>query len=224
MHVLPPDFAGGPAGVSRRAFLGCCSALLAATSGCTTLSRDTRSAYALVTDPPLEEYQPVLDRLIESILPDRDVNFPVTPVQIRSRVLTLFPLDSDPRFLGMQKALVLFDQIDLFRHPLRPVLQEQVSLDASAGGLEVAQALARSHTHDDALYTAFAGQHSAMRFTSLPLDGRRAYLELWRASGYLIRRQFYASARSLVMIAAYSMDAVWPTIKYEGPLVQRPPS
>lgn len=174
-----------------------------------------------MTDPPLEQYRPVLDCLIESILPDRDVNFPVAPEQLRSRVLTLFPLDSDARFLGMQKALVLFNQLDLFRHPLRPVLQEHVSLDTSPGGLDATQTLARSHTRDAALYRAFAGQHPALRFTSLSLDGRRAYLDLWRASGYLIRRQFYASARSLVLIAAYSMDAVWPAINYDGPLVRR---
>lgn len=220
MHVLPPEI-GGPAALSRRAFLGCCSALLVASAGCSALSPRMKSAYALITDPPLAEYQPVLDALVESILPGPGVDFPVSTRQVRTRLLSLFPLESDPRFLGMQKALVLFDQTDLFAQPLTPNQQEEVSRDAAAQSPEAASTLARGHAHDVALYSAFAGGHSTPRFSSLVLDRRREYLDLWRASGYLVRRQFYASARSLVMISAYSMDAVWPVMHYGGPFVTR---
>jgi len=49
----------------------------------------------------------------------------------------------------------------------------------------------------------------------------RAYLDLWRRSGFLLKQQFYASARALVMISAYSMEVVWPAIGYDGPLLPR---
>jgi hypothetical protein len=218
MHVPAPDI-GGPAGVSRRAFIGCCSALLAASSGCAGVSPHTRTAYALLSDPPRERYQPVLDALIESILPGPDAGFPVTATQVGARLLALFPLERDARFVAMQKALVLFDDTDLFGQALGPTDREELSLDAERRGIESAAALARSHAQDAAAYSRFSDPPGPSRFTSLSLERRRAYLDLWRASGYLLRRQFHASARSLVMISAYSMDAVWPEIHYEGPLL-----
>ena len=218
MHVPLPDL-DGAAAVSRRAFLGCCSALLAAASGCATLAPRTRSAYALITDPALADYQPILDALIESVLPGPATGFPVAPREVRARLLHLFPLDTDPQFLGFQKAVMIFDQTDLFAQPLGPRQPEAIAVDASARHLDAASVGDHAHRQDVALYARFLRSGPARRFTSIPLDRRREYLDLWRASGYVLRRQFYASARSLVMITTYSMDAAWRALDYGGPLV-----
>jgi hypothetical protein len=219
MHIPPPELSGA-AEVSRRVFLTCCSALALASSGCARLAPQTRVGYTLIADPPLEQYRPILDGLIHSILPSERADFPVSMEHVRARLLTLFRLDDDPRFLTLQKALVLFDQTDLFARRLVPVQEEATALDADARGLDVQSVITRSHALDIDLYKRFVrGQTGAPRFALLPLDRQREYLELWRDSGYLIKRQFYASARSLVMISAYSMDVLWPAIRYGGPLL-----
>ena len=56
-------------------------------------------------------------------------------------------------------------------------------------------------------------------FSALRLVQQREYFDLWRQSGFLVKQQFYASARSLVMISAYSMEEVWTAIGYDGPLL-----
>lgn len=218
MRVLTPD-GGAAAPVSRRAFLGCCSALALAGAGCAGLSTRTRAAYTLASDPPATQFAPILDGLILALLPCERRDFPLTAGQVRARLLTLFALEEDPRFLDVQKALVLFDQTDLFARPLEPRWLELNALDAAARGLDADATLARSHALDVQAYSIFAGHADARPFTALPLAQQRAYLDLWRPSGYLIRRQFYASARALVMISAYSTDAVWRAIGYAGPLV-----
>lgn len=210
----------GASAISRRAFLACGSALALAYAGCARLTPKTRSAYALITDPPLDQYAPVLDGLIQSILPCEHPQFPVTADTIRSRLLTLFRLENDPRFLDLQRALVFFDQTDLFTHRLAPVESEGVALDAAARGLDLAATLDLCHAHDVRLYARFATE-SPSRFTRLSIERQREYLDLWRGSGYLTKRQFYASARSLVMISAYSMDSLWTAIGYPGPVIRR---
>ena len=56
---------------------------------------------------------------------------------------------------------------------------------------------------------------------SLALGQQREYVDLWRRSGFLVKQQFYASARSLVMISAYSMEEMWAAIGYDGPVLSR---
>jgi hypothetical protein len=59
------------------------------------------------------------------------------------------------------------------------------------------------------------------RFTQLDLDAQRAYLRAWSQSERPVQRQFYRSIKTLVVAAAYSMDAMWHVIGYEGPLLAR---
>ena len=65
-----------------------------------------------------------------------------------------------------------------------------------------------------------AGAH----FSDLPLSGRRRYLGLWQNSASVVKREFHSALRSLVMISAYSMDEMWASIGYKGPLVHREPA
>lgn len=220
MYTHPPD-PTGTASVSRRAFLACCSALALSAAGCAGVSTRTRAAYVLASDPPLAEYEPILDALVGAFLPCERPDFPVTARQVRARLLTLFSLERDPRFLDLQKAIVYFDQTDLFAEPLVPRDAELIVCGAAADSADAGAIVRGAHARDAAAYAALAITPDRARFVALPLDRQRAYLNLWRGSAYSLRRQFHASARSLVMISAYSTEAMWPVIGYGGPLLPR---
>jgi len=212
------------AALSRRTFLSSCSALALCFAGCARLSPRTRAAYALVSDPPFAAYQPVLAGIIRAVLPFERSDFPVTPAQVEAHFLRLFELERDARFLALQKTLVFFEQTDLFAD-LAPVDAELTARDARERGLDVAADVSALREQDRLLADAFARSRGdgARHFSALPLVQQREYFDLWRRSGFLIKRQFYASARSLVMISAYSMEEVWPAIGYDGPLLPRKP-
>jgi hypothetical protein len=57
-------------------------------------------------------------------------------------------------------------------------------------------------------------------FSELPVGAQRAYLAMWMRSSFIVRRQFARSAKSMVTITAYSMDALWRAIGYRGPLLE----
>jgi phage tail protein X len=196
--------------ITRRRFLACCSALATAGAGCASLSPDMRSAYALIVDPPLADYEPILRALIGTVLPLDVPAFPVTGQQVEARLVRLFRLERDPRFLLLQRSFVLFDQTDLFPH-IAPLANEEK--DEGRGTKD------EGKKQDRELYARFAGHSGAARFTALPLDRQREYFDLWRRSRFLLRREFHATARSLVMVSAYSMPEVWPVIGYAGPLL-----
>lgn len=211
------------AAVSRRAFLSSCSALALSLAGCARLSPQTRSAYALLSDPPFPAYHTVLAGIIRAILAFERPEFPVTPAQVEARLLRLFELEQDPRFLALQKTLMFFEQTDLFAD-LAPVDAELTARDARERGLDVAAAVSAMRQQDRRLAETFARARGdgPSSFSALPLAQQREYVDLWRRSGFLVKQQFYASARSLVMISAYSMEEVWAAIDYEGPLLSRP--
>jgi hypothetical protein len=196
--------------ITRRRFLMCCSALAAVGSGCATLAPDARVAYALLTDPPLADYDEILGSLIHTVLPLEDPSFPVSRAQVQTRLLQLFRLERDPRFLLLQRSLVLFDQTDLFPHFAPLAIEEQGEGRQTKDGAQA---------HDRALYARFAESSVPPRWTALALDRQREYFDLWRQSRFLLRREFHATARSLVMVSAYSMSEVWAVMGYAGPLL-----
>ena len=186
------------------------------------MSPQTRAAYALVSDPPFAAYQAILAGIIRAVLPFERNDFPVTPAQVEARLLRLFELEQDARFLALQKTLVFFEQTDLFAN-LAPVDAELTARDARERGLDAAAIVSALRKQDRQLADAFARSRGdgATYFSALPLVQQREYFDLWRRSGFLVKQQFYASARSLVMISAYSMEEVWAAIGYEGPLLPR---
>ena len=207
--------------VTRRQFLACCSALAAA--GCASVTSDTRSAYALLTDPPLADYDRVLDGLVRTVLPLEQPVFPVTGAQVKTRLLDLFRLERDPRFLLLQRSFVLFEQTDLCPQ-FAPLANEDQRIEG--GGPQRPRQGTKDHgghgddsAHDRELYAGFANAGAPLGFTSLPLDRQREYFDLWRRSRFLLRREVHANARSLIMISAYSMSEVWAAIGYAGPLL-----
>jgi hypothetical protein len=210
------------AALSRRTFLSSCSALALSFAGCARLSPLTRAAYALVSDPPFAAYKAVLAGIVRAVLPFERSDFPVTPAQVEARLLRLFELEQDARFLALQKTLVFFEQTDLFAD-LAPVDAELTARDARERGLDVAAVVSALRQQDRQLADAFAHARGdgSPNFSALRLVQQREYFDLWRQSGVLVKQQFYASARSLVMISAYSMEEVWAAIGYEGPLLPR---
>jgi len=211
-------------GLTRRKFLACCSALAAAGAGCASLAPDMRSAYALIVDPPLADYERIIRALIGTVLPLEVPAFPVTGQQVEARLLRLFRLERDPRFLLLQRSFVLFDQTDLFPHfaPLAKAQKEEARGTKGEGRQtqdEGRRTKDEGEAHDRDLYARFAAHGAPARFTALPLDRQREYFDLWRQSRFLLRREFHATARSLVMVSAYSMPETWAVIGYAGPLL-----
>jgi hypothetical protein len=206
--------------ITRRQFLACCSALAGAAAGCAAVTRDTRSAYALLTDPALADYEQVLGGLIRAVLPLELPAFPVTAAQVQARLLSLFRLERDPRFLLLQRSFMLFDQTDLFPQFAR-LAAEHERLEGRATKDHWPQS--EDDGHDGELYARFERGGMPSRFTTLPVNRQREYFELWRQSRLLLRREFHATARSLVMITAYSMPQMWAVIGYEGPVRDHPP-
>ena len=219
MHIPRPDL-DPAAALSRRTFLSSCSALALCVAGCARVSPRTRSAYALLSDPPLAAYQAVLAGIIRAVLPFERSDFPVSPAQVEARFLRLFELEQDARFLALQKTLVFFEQTDLFAG-LAPIDAELTARDARERGLDVAALVSSLRQRDRQLAGAFARARGGgpTSFSALGLGRQREYFDLWRQSGFLIKQQFYASARALVMISAYSMEEVWTAIGYDGPLL-----
>jgi hypothetical protein len=217
----PPPVIGAATAITRRTFLGCCSALAVAAAGCGDLSFRTRVGRNLLNDPPPEAYEAVLDQVIRTVLPLEAAGCPWTADRVRAHLLSLFALEREPRFAAVQRLLVVFDETNLFPH-LIPADAERVALDASRDETLDAQ-VARSRAADELLYRHFVTNRngSDAPFSALGLDRQRQYFDLWRQSAFIVKRQFYASVRSLVLISAYTLEDAWPAISYAGPLLPR---
>ncbi|MFL6248448.1 MAG: hypothetical protein ACJ74H_20665 [Thermoanaerobaculia bacterium] len=204
---------------TRRDFLATCSVLAA--SACTT---GLRTAASFLADPAYEDYRAPLRALIETVLPPR---FPIATDEVERRLLEMFPFEEERRFLGFQKTLVYFDALDLAPHVAAPLLAaERVALDVPERLPEHEfDALCEAKTRIDAQSAdAFFTQHGrASHFAPLPPDARAAWLRLWNASEFTVKRDFARSVRNLVCVAAYSSDRVWPAIGYDGPLLPLSP-
>jgi hypothetical protein len=204
---------------TRRDFLATCSVLAASLAACTT---GLRTAASFIADPAFDDYRASLRALIETVLPPR---FPIATDEVERRLLQMFPLQEERRFLGFQKTLVYFDALDLAPHVAAPLLAaERVALDVPERLSEQEfDALCDAKTRIDAQSAeAFFSQFGrAARFASLAPDARAAWLRLWNTSEFAVKRDFARSVRNLVCIAAYSSDQVWPAIGYDGPLVQQ---
>jgi hypothetical protein len=213
-------------GLSRRAFASTAPLLAATLIRCSNAIFDrTRFAEAFVIDPDWTAYRPILRGIVTAIAAFDRPGFPlVSASSVEDRLIAMFPLDRQQRFLGLQRTLVLFNQLDLFDMFSGPLIQEeQKARDISERGGDMPQVVAQIREADGALFRTFVQNQSidaASRFEDLALEPRRAYLALWRDSGSVVKRQFYGALKSIVLIATYSMDATWPAIGYKGPLLR----
>ena len=221
MPSLPAVRVVDELGLSRRGFLVSATTLALCLAGCRSWTANTRAAYALVTDPPPDAYHPVLTGVIRATLPFEHPQFPaLSPIDVEERLLRLFPVDRESRFLTLQRGLALFDQIELFPHAFAPIVAaEDPAPDQRA---DRGDWVARGVEADERRYAAFLSEWRPERpaFAQLPVAVQRAYLTMWMRSSFVVRRQFARSAKSMVTITAYSMDALWNSIGYRGPLVE----
>jgi len=207
--------------LNRRDFLSVCGVLAASLAACTGAGSAMRTAASFLADPALDDYRPSLRALIEIVLPPE---FPLDTDEVERRLLQMFPLEEERRFLGFQKTLIYFDALDLAPHVAAPLLAaERIALD-------VPERL--SEKEFDALCDAKAAHESrscdaffqrfgrAAHFAPLAADARAAWLQLWSSSELTVKRDFARSVRNLVCVAAYSSDRVWPSIGYDGPLLE----
>jgi len=213
--------------VSRRDFLSLCSILAASLSACKSLTESARVASSFVVDPQAGEYRPTLQALVESILPIHTDGFPLDVATVTGRTLRMFLAEDDQRFLELQKALIYFNQLDLSPHIAAPLIAaERLALDVPEHLSE--QDFLRVTTERIRLETIREEEHARRypapdhTFVALPPEGRLAWWRLWSGSSFTVKREFARAVRALIMIAAYSADAMWPAIGYEGPLIRKP--
>lgn len=182
-----------------------------------------RSAAAFLADPALADYRPALRALIETVLP---AQFPIDTGEVERRLLRMFPLEEERRFLGFQKTLVYFDALELAPHLAAPLLaEERIALDVPERMPEQefdALCDAKTRLESATADTFFARFGRATHFAALPAEARVAWLGLWSASEFAVKREFSRGVRNLIYISAYSADRVWPAIGYDGTLIGRP--
>jgi hypothetical protein len=219
---LHADLSAESLGLSRRGFLASAGALALCLTSCRAWTPNTRAAYALVTDPPAAAYRPVLTGIVRAVLPFEHPQFPaVSPRDIEDRLLRLFPVDRESRFLTLQRGLAMFDQVDLFPHAFAPIIAAE-DVDADERSESRGDPIALGERADEQRYAAFltAWRPERLVFSEMPVEAQRAYLAMWMRSSFIVRRQFARSAKSMVTITAYSMDALWRAIGYRGPLLE----
>jgi hypothetical protein len=160
---------------------------------------------------PLESRaQDVALAITRAILPFEHPRFPkITPADIRIRMYALFSLDEDSSFAS---TLALFNALGAWSNPPKTVLEVESTL---YGPPDVA--------HDRKLFETWNGGATTetATFTDLNLVRQRSYLTMWARSAFGVRRRTYQSFKALANATAYSMEALWSAIGYDGPLVAR---
>jgi hypothetical protein len=166
----------------------------------------------------------VFGSIVRAVLPSDDPRFAaVTPQTIVHRANNIFSIDQDA---GVQSNLVLFDDLRLFAVPPAALIAaENEQFPVSAFDKDGVAPLSERVTRDAGAYQTLAARWPAgiAHFTELGLADQRAYMMLWARSALAVRRRFYRSMKTLVMVATYSLDASWPVIGYAGPLLHPRP-
>lgn len=210
---------------TRRQFLGTCSVLAGGLAACSGFLPQARVGEIFVNDPGLSVYRAILDGLVRVILPFGHSRFPaIDSESILRRLLEMFPLENERRFLGLQKTLMLFEQIELFPVRSEPLIEEERKALDVPHRMPLGQfrsIVGQRLAHDETAFKEFrrsAGSRLA-RFTSLALEQKRGYFDLWGNSAFLVKREFHQGLKTLVMMTAYSMEELWDAIGYGGPLI-----
>jgi hypothetical protein len=208
--------------LTRRAFVGTAPFAVAALVHCArAIYGPARFAEPFIVDPAWNAYRPILHAVITTLLPFEDPAFPKIPAEaIERRLIALFPLEKEQKFLGLQRTIVLFDTVDLFTTFSGPLLAEEMKArDIARRGGDWRSIAREIGDRDGEAFRRFAAEEGASRFTALAPHRRAQYLALWRDSPSVVKRQFHSALKSLVMITTYSMDEAWSAIGYAGPLV-----
>jgi len=216
-----------PAQMSRRVFVGASPLILAGLAACSrAFVEHAHLAESFIVDPQWSAYRPVLQGLLRVILPLDDPAFPRLPIErIEQRLTSMFPIEKERRFLGLQRTLTLFDHTELFPLTSGPLLlEEEKARDIRGRGADRdwVNALRK---HEERAYAEFVHRNDLSgpaTFAALHPAAQRQYFELWRDSASIVKRAFASSIKSLVMMTVYSSEEAWAAIGYEGPLIDRP--
>ena len=146
-----------------------------------------------------------------------DPQFPrnVPCARVEEQLLSMFPLEDAAQFTTLRRGLMAFDETALFGSRQASLADDERAQGTAESALEAA------FQHDAA---ALARAQLKGSFVELDLSGRRSYLGLWAQSPFRQRRQFYRGAKTLTMIATYSLTPLWQTIGYDGPVLTSAPA
>jgi hypothetical protein len=167
------------------------------------------SAIAATATPALDTQNITLG-IVRAVLPFEHDRFPrIEPNDVYLRMNAIFALEGDVKFAS---TLALFDALQAWEYPPAPIVELERSL---YGPPDVA--------HDARLFSAWSATltNKATAFTDLAVQDQRSYLALWVQSSFGVRRRIYQSFKAIVCASAYSMDAMWTAIGYEGPLIAK---
>lgn len=223
--VVPPATSPAPspaALLSRRELLQTAALLCLAAPGCAPLLNTLRLAGVASDGLDPQELAGILRAVIDSVLAYDHPDFPAgTQSEVSQRLLSYFPLDSDPQLRPLLTALAIFDRIDLFPTLPPPMRSAERKLIAAEGlvGQAAEEALSAREATDLRAYQAMRPRQAPAHFSACSLAEARAYLLLWGHSAFLMRRRIYRALRSMVLVAAYSLPSHWLAIGYAGPLV-----
>ena len=211
--------------VSRRSFIKACSILALGFAGCSSLLKNTRYTSYFMNDPSPNQYTPILRAVIKAVLPFEHPKFPTLSAEkLEQQLLTYFPLEGDDKIKAVPQGLLIFNDLSLYAHPLAPLISQEKFLFDDFDGIketEQKELIMGKLQEDQKRYREFSTSINSKvtDFTDLSLDESRKYLMLWAMSSFGIKRRFYRSLKSLVMISAYTRKELWQSIGYEGPLL-----
>jgi hypothetical protein len=158
----------------------------------------------------VSRHDEIAGAIVRAVLPFEHPRFPtVDPEYILRRMNAIFKVEDDRQLAA---ALMLFNSIASFENPPKQLIEQNTGLYGKTD-LE----------GDRHLFESWARGVKNQRdyFTELDLGDQRSYLALWSRSSLGVRRRLYQTLKTLVVATAYSTAALWRTIGYEGPLVQR---
>jgi hypothetical protein len=165
--------------------------------------------------PPFD-FDAVQLALVRALLAFDHPAFPrIAPQAVAARIDALFGTRKDERY---RFGLETFDDLAAFATPPAAILAAESAAGADEFALHAAM-LSEGRVYSERMPAGFL---DIGHFRSLPLDAARTYVGLWVDSEFAARRRFFVTAKSLVMASAYSTDAMWAAIGYEGPFKDRP--
>lgn len=204
--------------IARRDFLHACGVIALCGSGCASLFSNARSTRHLVSEPHPDDWRPILNSLAGAVLAFDHPQFPsIGPPQVQARLVEMFHLEEREHFASFRRGLSLFNDVPLFPERLVPLMDaERREYGASESDID------ENSAKDAHAFIQFARNKPGGSFVELSLDHARTYCRLWAQSGFGIKRQFVRSAKTIIVVSAYSLTPLWTAIGYDGPLLGQP--
>jgi len=204
--------------LSRKNFLKAVAVL--GLSSCTPFYTKSRFIHLLTNDPHPDHYNPIIDALINIILPFDHPKFPeITTLTVRNNINHHFPL-TEERYEPFQRAFIIFNDIQLFSKKLPAIIDDEKKLFEEFEELKdhlIKTKIDKFLESDKNLFQKFEMEFGKFdTFLNAPKAVQSAYLNLWAQSSFTLRRMFFNSAKGLINACAYCQDELWDVIGYDG--------